>query len=111
MDILFGSDRLKELLNTERLLKKKHGAANMKIIARRMSDLRAAPRLKDMDGLPGRCKELKGDRRGQLSLRLQGLKRLIFEPAHDPVPRKSDGGLDWAEVSRVRILEIIDYHD
>jgi proteic killer suppression protein len=110
VDILFGSDKLRELLNSERLLKRKHGAANMKIVAQRMSDLRAAPRLKDMEGLPGRCEELKGDRRWQLSLRLQGAKRLIFEPAHNPVPRKSDGGLDWAQVSRIRILEIIDYH-
>jgi proteic killer suppression protein len=111
VDILFANNRLKRLLNTERVLKREYGNANAKVFARRMSDLRAAPCLKDMVLLPGGCEELKADRRGQLSLRLHGGCRLVFEPAHEPVPRKPDGGLDWLAVTGIRILEIVDYHD
>jgi len=111
VDILFTDEKLKRLLNTERVLKREYGIANAKVFARRMSDLRAAPRLKDMALLPGRCEELKLDRRGQLSLRLHGGYRLVFEPAHDPVPRRPDGGLDWAAVTGIRILDIVNYHD
>lgn len=36
--------------------------------------------------------------------------RLIFIPDHDPVPRKDDGGIDLAQVTKITILEITDYH-
>jgi len=36
--------------------------------------------------------------------------RLIFEPADNPPPTKDDGGLDWNEVTAIRIVEIEDYH-
>jgi proteic killer suppression protein len=58
-----------------------------------------------------RCEELKGNRKVQLSVRLEGGHRLIFEPADDPIPRKPDGGLDWREVRAIRILSVEDYHD
>jgi len=59
---------------------------------------------------PARCHELTGDRKGQLSVDLKHPYRLIFEPNNDPRPSKPDGGLDWAMVSAVRILEITDTH-
>jgi proteic killer suppression protein len=37
-------------------------------------------------------------------------KRLIFEPDHETKPTKPDGGLDWQKVTRVLVLEIVDYH-
>ena len=62
--------------------------------------------------LPGsRCHELKGNRKGQLSLDLKHPYRLIIEPADDPIPYKTDGGLDWTRVTIVRVIEVIDYHD
>lgn len=47
---------------------------------------------------------------GQLAVDLKHPQRLIFQPDDDPVPRKADGGLDWSLVTRVMILEIVDYH-
>lgn len=64
-----------------------------------------------MRSLPGACEELKGDRAGQLSLRLEGGKRLVMTPDHDPPPRKQDGGLDWLNVTKVLLIGIEDYHD
>jgi proteic killer suppression protein len=46
-----------------------------------------------------------------LAVYLDGPWRLIFEPANDPVPKKPDGGLDWTQVTVIRILEVRDYHD
>ena len=34
----------------------------------------------------------------------------IFRPAEDPIPRKPDGGLDWAKVKSIIVLEVVDYH-
>ena len=77
---------------------------------RRLDDLDAADSLEDMRNVPGKCEELKGDRKGQLSVRLDGGYRLIFVPEHDPIPRKSDGGLDWKRVTAIKVIEVEDYH-
>ncbi len=53
---------------------------------------------------------MSGNRKGQLSLDLKHPYRLLFEPAVDPVPLKPDGGLDWGQVTAVRIVEIKDTH-
>lgn len=77
----------------------------------RLDDLAAAGCLEDMRLLPGRCHELTGNLAGLLALGLVGSQRLILEPADEPTPRKDDGGLDWSNVLRVRIVRIEeDYH-
>ena len=35
---------------------------------------------------------------------------LVFEPANDPLPVNDDGSLDLGAVTKVRILEVTDYH-
>ena len=57
-----------------------------------------------------RCHELTGNRKGQLAVRVSVNYRLIFEPNHEPVPAKADGGLDWEAVTAITILDIEDYH-
>ncbi len=74
-------------------------------------ELRAADTLADISMLPpARRHGLSGDRAGQFAVDVQHPFRLIFEPAHDPVPRKEDGGIDLARVTAIRILEVTDYH-
>jgi proteic killer suppression protein len=63
-----------------------------------------------MRSLPGRCHELRGGRAGTFAVSLDGPYRLILEPAHNPLPIKDDGGIDWSGIKRIRILEIEDYH-
>jgi len=111
MDILFSSDKLRELCNDTKKLTKSYGSNQAKKLRRRLDDLQAAAILEDCRSLPGRCHELKGDRAGQLAMDLDGGFRLVFEPGENPMPRKEDGGLDWSRVTSVRILEIEDYHD
>jgi proteic killer suppression protein len=109
--ILFASERLRTTINSKKALRRMYGDAGAKAVARRMFDLRAAATLDDMYGLPGRCEELKGDRKGQFSLHLHAGFRLILEPADEPLPFKDDGGIDRSAVTAVRIVEVVDYHD
>lgn len=64
-----------------------------------------------LKSLPGRCHELKGNKKGQLSLDLKHPLRLIIEPANIDAEQKEDGGLDWASVTGIMIIDIEDTHD
>ena len=110
MDIVFPNERTAAEFNSLKALSRSYGAENARRILRRLDDLRAAANLETMRNLPGRCHELKHDRAGQLAIDVRHPYRLIFEPANEPVPRKADGGLDWAGVTSIRILEVEDYH-
>lgn len=68
--------------------------------------------LDEMRNLPAaRCHELKGNRAGSLAVRLHGGWRVVFKPDHDPPPQREDGGLEWREITDIRITGITDYHD
>ena len=82
------------------------------MIQRRLDELKASTTLEDIRRLPGpRCHELKGNRTGQLSVDLDYPYRLIFEPANDPLPKKTDGGLDWKLITAIEITGIEDTHE
>lgn len=111
MDIVFAEPRLAKVCNDDKASKQSIGAVGAKKLRRRLDDLAAAPTLAVMRTLPGRCHELKGDLDGHLAMDLDGGRRLVFKPAHDPVPSKEDGGLDWSRVTAVCVTQIGDYHD
>lgn len=80
-------------------------------IRRRLDDLSAASSLEILrPPFPGRCHELKADRKGQLSLDLEHPHRLIFEPTGEGITKKEDGGLDWSTVKAIQIIEVEDTH-
>lgn len=111
MEVLFSSTKLHKECNTEKALRRAWGTENAARIQRRLVELEAAPSLADMFTLPqARCHALVGDHAGQFAVDVKHPYRLIFEPADDPLPRKPDGGLDLNRITKVRILEIKDYH-
>lgn len=111
MDILIADRKLKRCINDIRQLTRAYGSPRAKRLRARLDEFRAAECLSIIRTLPhARCHELVGDLRGKLSVDLDHPYRLIFEPADEPVPTKTDGGLDWERVTRVRILEIADTH-
>ncbi len=111
MEITFSSRRIAKLCNSAKEMRAKLGDRNAKLLQQRLSEMKAADNLDDLGKLPGaRCHELKGDRQGQLAVDLAHPKRLVFEAADNPKPRKPDGGLDWQRVTKVEVLEIVDYH-
>ena len=77
----------------------------------RLKNLKDADNLAILRSIPAaRCHELKGDRKGELAVDVSGNYRMIFEPLHNPIPQKDDGGLNWEEVTKIQINEIEDYH-
>jgi len=113
MDVGFRTKRLRKQLSEARQLQKAHGKRRARVLQRRLLALQAARNLADFcppySG-PERCHELTGNRKGQLSVDLDHPYRLIFCPNHDPLPRKQEGGLDWAGVTAIRILAVEDTH-
>lgn len=111
MEIQFRSAKIAKLCNSEKEMRSKLGQRNAERLQQRLAELRAAVTLEDMRSFPAaRCHELTQDRDGQLAVDLVHPKRLIFEPADDPLPQKPDGGLDWTKVTRITVLEVVDYH-
>ncbi|MDF1590205.1 MAG: killer suppression protein [Desulfobacterales bacterium] len=115
MDILFKKQKDRIISNDESKLKQKYkgNPRRSKLIRARLDELTDAENLAVMRFLPqAYCHELKGNRAGQLALKLDQGYRMVFEPADNPVPKKKDGGLDWDRVTAIRILELSeDYHD
>lgn len=110
MEIFFRNEADEQMFMVERARKKAWGKLATQI-ERRLDDILAAPTLSHMRGLPGRCHELTGDREGLISIRVSGNYRLLFKPANEPAPVKSDGGLDWSGVTAITIVGIEDYHE
>lgn len=111
MVIIFHTEDIQKLCNDDKIAVKRLGKPCAQKLRRRLDDLDAAASLADFRLLPGRCHELKGNLAGCLALDLHAGFRLVFRPNHDPIPRKSDGGLDWSGVTTVCILAAEDYHD
>lgn len=112
MVILFDTTKLEKECTKEKLLVRTFGDRRAKLLKRRLNELAAANVLQDIRNLPqARCHELKGNLKGYLSVDLDHPYRLIFKPAHNPAPKKSDGGLDWEKVSEIRIIGVEDTHE
>lgn len=111
MEIAFGSGKMQKLCSSEEEMRAKLGNRAMQVLQLRLIQIAAADTLEDLGKVPrARCHELTADRKGQLAVDLVHPRRLVFEPDHNPVPKKPDGGLDWQQVTRVIIIEIVDYH-
>lgn len=111
MNITFASRKFQKTCEDQKERTRTYGPERAKLLALRLSQLRAAANLEVMRTLPQvRCHELTNNRKGQLAVDLKHPYRLIFEPANDPIPTKPDGGLDWTQVTAINILEVVDYH-
>jgi proteic killer suppression protein len=77
----------------------------------RLSNIRDAATLEELSKVPQtRVHELKADRNEQISVDAKHPFRLILVCNLDETPRKDDGGLDWARITKVQLIEIIDTH-
>jgi proteic killer suppression protein len=110
LDILFCNSKMEKECCDAKVRRKRYGDERARRRGRRLDELRAAETLAVMKTLPGRCHELTADRKGQLAIDLDGPYRLIFEPAHEPLPLDGNGALDWNLVTIIRVLLIGDYH-
>jgi len=113
MHLSFSSRRLEKQLNEDRAMVKAFGPKRAKRLQVVLTALQAAPNL----GIfappfspPHRCHELTGNRKGKLSLDLDGPYRLILSPAQNPLPERPEGGLDWGQVTAIKIHGVEDTH-
>ena len=109
MDVTFATKKLQKLCNSDKNLRKEYGPLMAEVIQRRLFDLEGAECLEVMKSLPGSCHELRANLKGHLALHLVQPNRLVFKPTDEPLPLSS-GALIWAEVRRVEIVAIGDYH-
>ena len=111
MDIVFKSQKLAQIFNSETNLKKNYGAKVARIIMIRAFVLKNARNLGFVPKTPpDRCHQLKGRRKGQFAVDLDEKRRLIFKPYHEHTPRLEDGGIDLNGVTAIEILDVTDYH-
>ncbi len=111
VEIFFKSSKLAKVLNEDALLKRHYGATSARQIRLRLAVLRAAPTLGHVPTQPpDRRHQLKAERKGCFAVDAEHPFRVVFEPAHDPIPRSPDGGIDLQQVTEITILEIVDYH-
>lgn len=110
MQINFYGRKLRNLCENNRDAVRRLGSDSAKKLQSRLSDIEAAANVMELPPL-GNPHPLVGDRQGQFSIGLAGGNRLVFEPNHNPVPKKDDGGINWTMVTSVTIVFIGDYHD
>lgn len=92
-------------------MRKHLGPKGARKLQQRLMELSAAESLADISHLPPpRCHELTGGRAGQFSVDLEHPYRLLFIPAHDPLPHREDGGIDRGKVTEIEVIAIEDTH-
>ena len=110
MDIQFRTTKLQKRCNSLKEAQKVWGETCGKLVMRRLDEMLAADNLHVLRKVHRRCHALTGNREGQWSVDLEHPRRLVFEPANDPLPLCEDGSLDLQNVTIVRILEVGDTH-
>lgn len=108
MEITFKNNKVKKLCERDTEAKRKLGVDNAKQLKRRIEDLVAVENVTSL--IAGKPHRLERDRLGQYAVYLAGGMRLVFKPDNYPVPLKDDGSIDWSQVTKICILEIVDYH-
>lgn len=111
VEISFRTRRLERVFSSEREIRRAYGDVMAGIIRRRITLLIRANSLTEVPNRPpARRHSLSGRRMGQYAIDLAHPYRLIFEPNHNPVPRREDGGVDTDLVTSITIIEVVDYH-
>ncbi|ABR74576.1 killer suppression protein [Actinobacillus succinogenes] len=113
MEIIFATKKMQKIMNNECEMQKVYGQHRARKLQRVLYSLRAVSTLAELGAPyspPHRCHELTGDKKRLLSLDLDHPYRLLFEPYHDPIPTKEDGGLDWSKITCIKVLSITDTH-
>jgi proteic killer suppression protein len=112
MIISFRNRTLETDFLDKKTLIRRWGAEQARKIMLRLSEIAAAENLATLRRLPQvRAHELSGNRAGQISLDVKHPYRLLIVPDYDNVPHKPDGGLDWENVKKVKILGVEDTHE
>jgi proteic killer suppression protein len=110
MEIEYKTNKLEKSLASPRDILAYYGT-RAKLVKQRMDEFKAAVTLHDILLLPkANLHQLTQRYTGCLAVDISANYRIIIEPNHNPVPLKDDNGLDYKSVTKIKILEIVDYH-
>ena len=104
MELAFNAKHLRTICESEDDAKKELGETVAEVLKRRLADLRAAVSV--MDLVAGHPRTLDGDESDHMILNLRDGYFIVFAANHVNNPTKESGQLDWASVTRIKILRI-----
>lgn len=104
MVIYYQTKSVQKLFEKEKKLAKKIGYKSTEIVRNRLAFIRASRCLAGLYKVPGGLHPLKGDRKGQYALNLDGGKRLVFSVEYEGTQ------IDEQSIEEVTIVGVIDYH-
>lgn len=106
MEIYGETNKLTNIINDYQLIRKHYGTLAVNI-QHRLDEFAAARTLRDIPSTPPpRCHALKGNRKEQFAVSLNGNYRLVFK-GYDKDDKLS---VDKDEIVTVSIIDIEDYH-
>lgn len=108
MELAFESKELREICQNEQEMVRQLGAALSEALKRRLSDLRAAPSVRDLPA--GEPRIVDAGHSECMVINLDRMRRLVFAANHIKNPTAADGSVDWTRVSRIKILRIEEGH-
>jgi plasmid maintenance system killer protein len=110
--ILFENDKTAQLFSSHGKLVREFKHQRAKLIEQRLSELRSADCLSDMQFYrQADCHPLRYGHAGEFAVSLDSGYRLLFYPADDPLPLHPGGNLDWTRVTTICVIGVEDYHD
>ncbi len=109
MELAFDTKSLRTTCESEAHARRELGAKVAEILKHRLADLRAATSAKDL--VAGRPRELAGADHQHMAVDLCDSHRIVFSANHPNNPTTETGDLDWARVSRIKLLRIERGHD
>jgi len=111
MEVSFTNKKLAKLLGSQKETLRTYGPDNGRRILLRLQQSADASNLAELAQLPQtRVHELTNNRNEQISVDVKHPYRLLIVAYHDETPRKTDGGLDWSQITMVKVIEITDTH-
>ncbi len=111
LEMEFRTAKLRQACESFKKACRTWGQESAKRLVQRLNEIEAAETLDVLLQLPGaRCHLLKHDRAGQFAVDLKHPKRLVFEPAGSPEDYMVGNSIDPSRVTKVLILEVVDYH-
>ena len=108
LELAFETKTLRDLCEKEEKARRELGPEVAEKLKHRLADLRAAESVQDL--VIGRPRETQCANPGCFVIDLADGCSLAFCANHRKVPLLTSGGVDWAKVSRVKILRIENAH-
>jgi proteic killer suppression protein len=105
LELAFSTQELRTLCEAEAAADRRLGAAAGGALRKRLADLRAASNMAEFMKLVGGC-ATRGRNKDQIEVDLVEGAIVVLGPNHVKTPRTTPRGIDWSQVSRVKILRI-----